>query len=303
MPTSSEGPEARPSRPGTAACPNWAFGYSLTGTSHLRVGKVCQDAHALRLGACAFGSFLAASVADGHGDSRYDRSEHGANLAARAAVEEMEGLLGRCGRMPQSGEVSARFHDDYPQAVASQWQGLVREHAGVKAAKRSHGGEPTLYTRYGTTLLSALVWKNLLLLGQLGDGDIVVKGADGSLERVFPPDRDTLGSETHSLSSEEAPALWRLKALPLSGGERLMLATDGLSDSFTSEGEFLKFAGDLLERCDQYPLGAVAEELPGWLRRCSEGGSGDDITLVMAGLGSIPAPDSDSATSGAPRGR
>jgi serine/threonine protein phosphatase PrpC len=268
-----------------ASPPGWAFGYGLRGASHLRAGKICQDAHIILSGESPGGPYLVAAVADGHGDARYDRSEHGAHLAVRAALEELDGLLGRSGDTHPAASVARGFREEFPQSVSDRWRDLVRDHAGMDSGEGNQDVGPGQYSRYGTTLLAALAWKDLLFLGQLGDGDILLKSPGRDLERVFPPDTATVGCETQSLSSEFAPSLWRVDVRPLTGGERLILATDGLSDSFAGERDFLTFAGDLLDRCDRYPFGAVATELPGWLLRCSEGGSGDDISLVVAGFG------------------
>jgi hypothetical protein len=191
---------------------------------------------------------------------------------------------------------SNAFREEFPKAVAERWRSLVREHAGTESWEGFPEEEDGLYCRYGTTLLAAMAWRDLLLLGQIGDGDLLLKSPGEAIERVFPPNPASMGFETHSLSSEQAPSLWRVQVRPLVGGQRVILATDGLSDSFAGERDFFKFAGDLLDRCDQYPFGAVAAELPVWLRKCSEGGSGDDITLVVAGFGTPPL----QAESGAP---
>ena len=263
----------------------WTFGCGLPGASHLRAGKPCQDAYSALSGACAGEQFITAAVADGLGDARYDRSEHGAQFAVEAAIGEVVSLF-RASLVESPQWLADAFVRDFPLRTWERWKKLVQEHAAEPREKRGKGC-PVPFFRYGTTLLVGMATREVLLLGQLGDGDVLLKRQGCTVERVFAPDPDLVGRETHSLSSEDPVPLWRISSEPRTGGERFILATDGLSDSFASGSDFLTFTGDLLDRCDHYPLDAVTAALPGWLRRCSEEGSGDDISLVAAGLGAL----------------
>ncbi len=122
-----------------------------------------------------------------------------------------------------------------------------------------------------------------ILIGQIGDGDIVLVRPGGVIECPIPADPSLMGSETRSLSSRDAHLLWRTATLDRGDGGVLIAATDGVSDSFDgSEGpEFIKFVQSLVARIAQYGVENVAEAMSGWLDRYSALASGDDMTLVF----------------------
>ncbi|MDD1675716.1 MAG: protein phosphatase 2C domain-containing protein [Methanomicrobiales archaeon] len=260
----------------------WAFGCSRKGASHFRGGKPCQDAYALWSGASLESSYLIAAVADGHGDRLHDLSQIGASFATRAAVEE---LLGLC---PEAGNGSAyrmeeEFPRTFPSRVTERWRGYVRGDADVRTNGTS-GIDPDIMTRrYGTTLLAARISSRHILLGQIGDGDVLLLGSDDRISYPLEIEQELLGLSTYSLASRNAVSLWKTTVIPRGQGGLLLLATDGLSDSFggSDHAEFQRFVRSLRERIDQYGIGKVAASLPHWLSQFSDRGSGDDITLVI----------------------
>src|SRR6267378_2766023 len=66
----------------------WAIACRRIGAAHVRVGKPCQDAFAVRPGGVDL-PCLALAVADGHGDDRHDLSQFGAELAVETAAREL----------------------------------------------------------------------------------------------------------------------------------------------------------------------------------------------------------------------
>jgi serine/threonine protein phosphatase PrpC len=167
-----------------------------------------------------------------------------------------------------------------------RWKEYVTDDAGRKHGLSSGGeGGQDLLSRYGTTLLIALVDGSECWVGQIGDGDILLVRPDGSIEAPVPKDETLLGTVTYSLSSRDAPALWRTARFPLGNGGLLLLASDGLSDSFENpEAEFRVFARSLSERVTGFGIDRVGSALPGWLDGYSQNGSGDDMTLVLVSL-------------------
>ena len=61
-----------------------------------------------------------------------------------------------------------------------------------------------------------------------------------------------------------------------------MLATDGYANSFAEDADFEQVAKDLYAAIQQDGPSAVAGHLPDWLEATSKGGSGDDISVVIA---------------------
>jgi serine/threonine protein phosphatase PrpC len=263
----------------------WAFGCSRSGASHLRKGKPCQDSYALWSGSTRQSSRLIAAVADGHGDQLHDLSHIGSSLATWVAVQELQSWA-----MEEDG-AEDDFSHSFPHRMTDSWRSCVERDA------ESRLGGPvqemvrdSIIRRYGTTLLVARVSPRFIFLGQIGDGDIVLLGPDTRLSYPLTVRDDLIGLSTYSLASRNAVSLWQTTVIPRGEGGLLLMASDGLSDSFggSNHPEFQRFVRSLRERIDEYGIGKVAGSLPHWLSQYSEGGSGDDITLVLVDI--VPAP-------------
>jgi serine/threonine protein phosphatase PrpC len=181
--------------------------------------------------------------------------------------------------------IRSEFRADFPRRVSRRWRESVTEDA-TRRELAGPGSEETtsgILTRYGSTLIAASVLADTVLIGQIGDGDILLVRPDGTVESPIPGDSSLVGSETRSLSSRDAHLLWRTATLDRGEGGVLIAATDGVSDSFDgSEGpEFMKFIQSLVARIGQYGVENVAEAMSSWLDRYSELASGDDMTLVF----------------------
>jgi hypothetical protein len=61
----------------------------------------------------------------------------------------------------------------------------------------------------------------------------------------------------------------------------VLLTTDGYSNSFRSDVDFLKIGSDYLQIIREQGIATLAEELPEILTEASQQGSGDDITLAI----------------------
>jgi len=137
-----------------------------------------------------------------------------------------------------------------------------------------------------------------------GDGDLILLRPDGTL--VFPLPRDPVlaGNETHSLSAPDAHLLWRTATIDRGEGGVLLVATDGISDSFagSESEEFALFVHSLVDRIRTYGTDSVASAMSGWLDRYSEIASGDDMTLVYASINPEhhEEPDTGSQDNGKP---
>ena len=271
------------------ACQGWALGCCRPGASHLRSGQPCQDAYAVRVGTHAGTDYVAAAVADGHGDARHDRSASGAALAVDAALGKMALFVRNVTGSESSAQIRNLFRGDFPRAVLRQWREMVRADA---EALGDAGEDAGLFSRYGTTLLTALSVRGMLLLSQLGDGAVAVVWPDGSVEMPFPDD-GKVGGDVFSLSSKQATLVCRTRVVDVSGGALVLVATDGLVNAFTDMEQFRIFVRSLVDRIGGYGLDKVAAALPSWLDGYSIGGSGDDITLAL-----VHIPESSAAADG-----
>jgi serine/threonine protein phosphatase PrpC len=194
----------------------------------------------------------------------------------------------------------SEFKADFPRRVTRRWRESVHSDAGQREISLSpqSGTGPDDYIRYGSTLISALIVADSILIGQIGDGDVVLVRPDGTIECPILSDTRLIGKETHSLSSRDAHLLWRTATLDRGNGGVLIAATDGVSDSFdSSEGEeFLKFIKSLVDRVKEFGIESVAGSMKTWLDRYSELASGDDMTIVFVSINPVDeTPDANPA--------
>ncbi len=287
----------------TDACGWQMVSASVPGAIHERSGAPNQDA--LRWWSAEGERPLAVlCVADGHGGSEYTRS----HIGARRAVQEAQMLLvGEVMPRVLDGNAMkdlARFKrqlgEQMPKLLVSRWRASIYEHAtdipisenetpnaDGEAAAQPNAAKPDtpVEQRYGATLLAALLTPELHFYIQLGDGDILTVSADGEVTR--PPgltDSHLIANHTTSLCSKEAWRFVRINFQPIV--ERppvlVMLATDGYANSFADDADFEQVARDLYAAIQQDGPAAVADQLPDWLEATSKGGSGDDISVVVA---------------------
>ena len=263
----------------------WAFGCSRTGASHISSGRPCEDAFALFSGSSGAKPCIAIAVADGHGDPRHDQSRTGSALAVQAAIDELVVFQRLHLHDVPSPSIRSEFKADFPRRTGRKWRDAVNDDAARRGITAKADAPPGTveYSRYGSTLIAALVVADMILISQIGDGDIVLVRPDGSVECPIPADPSLIGKETHSLSSRDAHLLWRTATLDRGNGGVLIAATDGVSDSFDgSEGEeFVRFLKSLVARIREFGMESVAGSMKGWLDRYSELASGDDMTLVF----------------------
>jgi serine/threonine protein phosphatase PrpC len=93
-----------------------------------------------------------------------------------------------------------------------------------------------------------------------------------------------LGTETHSLSRPDAwkRAIVAVGRLPdADTPHAFMLATDGFSNSYSTEAAFLQTCVEYYAAIREHGADAVSGNLNAWLNETSENGSGDDITVVF----------------------
>jgi hypothetical protein len=261
----------------------WVFGCSRTGAAHKRADRPCEDAYAIWSGSAGALPCIAFAVADGHGDPRHDKSRTGSALAVEAAIGELNGFHRSYadGSIPRQ-QFRAGFRIDFPRLATRRWRDLVTRDAQRQAPLPE---PPELeFSRYGTTLMAALVVRDSILLAQIGDGDLLLVRPGGTIEFPLPRDPVLAGNETHSLSSGDAHLLWRTATIDRGEGGILLGATDGISDSFngSESEEFSVFVHSLADRIRTYGTEAVAGAMGGWLDRFSAIASGDDMTLVWA---------------------
>ena len=228
---------------------------SVTGAAHLREGRPNQDACAVRAGAAAV-----VAIADGHGSARYPHSARGAELACAVAQEIGDEWLAR----------ELALAPDLARDVVARWRERVRQESEDQEA-------------FGTTLVFAALAASRSLFFQLGDGDLLVIDDAGELHGPLEADPLLLGTSTTSLISEDAWEHARVAIVDDAYRPRVVVATtDGVSSSFSSGDGIARFVRGVerLVSATEPPL--VEERLRSVLEHYTSGGSGDDVTVVVA---------------------
>lgn len=279
--------------------------------------KYSQDWCAAK--ATAGGRAVVLAVADGHGSAAHFRSDQGARWAVEAFTACAEVLAHEAVRVGADAagwpglRAEARL---LPQAVGHRWQQRVLVHDASSPAHGAGPGRPAAararrdqdaaegtwdLAAYGSTLLGAVLTRQMLLCWQLGDGDIVLVD-DGGVPHTPLSTGPDMGDETDSLCEPEPWRKTRTHWQPITGGPppAVLLSTDGLSKSFADHQGFLDFATGVRERAAGQGVAAVQEQLEDWLARAAKY-SGDDTTLVAA-FAAAPASEEPAASATAPEG-
>lgn len=256
--------------PRSTAEARWVDGGAWSGLAASRRGSAHpagvpnQDAVLVR----AHGSAgLVTAVADGHGGQRHSRSDVGAGLAVRLAVDEVA-------TRPRT-PLRALLPD-----VIARWRSAVAEHVTRYPLDRTSQTDP--WDAYGSTLLVARALQGSLELAQLGDGDVLVGTADEPI-RPVPPDARLVADETTSLCLPHAAADVRFARLDLSSpadAAIVVLATDGLGKSHVDPAWWSLLMEDYEQLLRLHGPAYLAAELPGWLAD-SAAVAGDDTTVAL----------------------
>jgi hypothetical protein len=251
-------------------------GHKVIGAKHVRDGRPCQDD--LRVEHA--GDVTLVALADGHGSCVH--ADVGARLAVEVTVAALVAFIGNLRSEGRADVRSAHSFGNHPLRVQ-----LVRAWA---EAVREVGGADAKLMDYGSTLLFAVATPELLMLGQLGDGDILLVNAAGAVSRPIPTDPACFGEETPSLCLPEAWTSLRVLAMPLPAEETLvLLSTDGYGKSYASDQDFERIGPDYLQMVRELGLGGVEAHLEDFLTTVTHGGSGDDIALGLIYIPSAPS--------------
>lgn len=271
---------------------------SRRGASHIRSGTPCQDACGSWSAAFAGSHCQILAVSDGHGADEYHHSHFGSFLAIRAAYEEfveffqwysllktapsnVEGL--------QPSGLERDFKAGFARRVVRRWRENVKafQRDVLKVEDAGDDSSEHRYRAFGCTLLAAMVTKDRAFFFQLGDGGVFIRKNDGEIYSLVEDDEEP-GEATDSLASRDPEKTAITSAVSLDDLSAVMLATDGLTKSFTkgkdetvSKG-IRQTMGWLVNRVTAQKLDVEGPVFDKFLDSCSEGGTGDDVTVAIA---------------------
>jgi serine/threonine protein phosphatase PrpC len=245
-----------------------AFGHSVRGAAHVLHGLPNQDAIALSNGLGGRGAAVA--VADGHGNPIHFRSETGAQLAVRSALEVLE-------------DFSPEAVDDLPSRIVDLWRREVEDHRARNPYQPGEASSGPLVP-YGTTLLAVVARRDWVLYLQLGDGDILTVDDQGRAGRPLPPDPSLDGVHTTSLCQDDAAQRTRVRVVRGPRPALIAVCTDGYANSYSDDRAFLQIGPDYLKLI-QENAADLEHRLEEILNHVSRAGSSDDVTLGLLARG------------------
>ena len=251
-------------------------GASARGAAHIARNKPNQDSVAVdQRGEWAF-----LAVADGHGGGPHYRSDRGSRFATAAMIAVLRELT-QDGSAKDAGPLRAAL-PGLAHRLVGRWRQLVEADMAMDAIE-----ETGVFERlgvYGSTCVGAAIGPGFLVAAQIGDGDLYVATNSGDAARIFPDD-DLVGEQTYSLCQPEAVEQVKLALHaapnPLAAPDFLFAATDGFSKSFKDEEAVRIVLRQYRQGMKDRGVAAIALELPDWLAKCSELGSGDDISVAI----------------------
>ena len=264
-------------------------GKTVQGASHVRVGLPNQDA-LWWSPESGLGPPLILAISDGHGSAKSFRSHIGANFAVQQATKQIKNFV-----LENNQRDRTIVQKQLPKIIVSQWLKAVNLHIQEvpftheewallekkegATAREAVVNNPSL--AYGATLLAVVVTEEFILYLQLGDGDILCVDSYGKTTRPFALDQRLIANQTTSLCIEDAWREVRVQLVLHSENSPLLIlvSTDGYSNSFRSETDFLQIGQDYQEMIRSRGIDFAAQQLPNILNDTSQQGSGDDITL------------------------
>lgn len=273
----------------------YALVTSPTGASHIDKDQPCQDACMVTQHFYRGQPYMVLAVADGHGSDKYTRSEIGAHLAMEAAHQAAADLAMTLVELQKSDasnwyqspneDVSSRFQ----RSITKYWNERIIAHAMEKPEDGIEAESNESKKRYGTTLVVAMVFKDLYIFASLGDSSIYTvqsnkDGISSVVERL--PSKKGLDLGTDSLVSDHAVYLWRTEYLPHELRteshnltlKMIFLTSDGLTDSLT---DVKKSILSIYEQSRSHGIDWLQGVLPDQLAKWSKDGVGDDMGVVL----------------------
>lgn len=218
----------------------YAFNDSIIGSSHIEVGKPCQDASISRYTK----AYAIGVVADGHGGQSYIRSDVGSQKACEVTMSVLREFLHAtsCLRHVPSGA----WQQQIAGSIISRWQDAISMHKNNNPFSKDELGflsdkDKMRYEQgqwqfmYGTTLIAIIRTRTAFLGIQIGDGKCVTIDSNNQCLQPIPWDEDCFLNHTTSLCDSNAINKFRFvfqtDNLPIAA----FIGTDGVDDSLGTD--------------------------------------------------------------------
>lgn len=284
--------------------------HSCQGESHIVTGKVCQDASY----SISNDVISMAIVCDGHGGSRYFRSDVGAQLAIESIKKSVETFVHDVAKSlfvgkPFTQKLAITSEVNQPviskdtetdkvirqlfSSIIYDWRNNILEHANktpltedeiktlpdeyIKEFNNNEGVEKT----YGCTLMCYVCTSLYWFAFHLGDGKCIAFDDEGKWIEPIPWDERCFLNKTTSLC--DSNALDEFRYCYCGDGHypiAVFLGSDGIDDSFGETENMVNFYVQILKLLAKEGEDSVTQTLRETLPNLSKIGSKDDMSVA-----------------------
>lgn len=222
---------------------------SKQGRAHVANNTVCQD---YSLADNIDNDCQVVCLADGHGGKEYIYSDVGAKIACELFVEMVRILKESYEKAGVPDWTEYLKTVKFKSAFVQMWRKKVIEDYERRAEKVSEAklSDLKIIRRYGTTFLFAICYRNKIVLGQLGDGAILMGfSGDNAPEgnwQLFKRHGLKYNSSTNSMASNNAEYAFLIDSFERDNIAYLLLSTDGIYDCLDEGDAFFQYAQVLI---------------------------------------------------------
>lgn len=207
------------------------------GIAHIRNELPCQDSFMLKQGK----NYSIAVIADGHGSKKHDLSEFGSKIACESLIETVDNYLSK--KQLNKLTVEELCSIKFKSSLVNQWKINVKKH--FLSTYDEKFDEENTYVRYGTTLLFTIDYGDEFIVGQLGDGGILLSDGNGYYKKHREDNK--IGSGTASLCSPNSYMLLSIASYSKKNICNIMMMTDGMYDIFGEDKPLYSNFDDFIE--------------------------------------------------------
>jgi len=193
------------------------------GIKHININLECQDNYRI----FPDSEYMVIAVADGHGDKSHDLSEKGSELACNV-------LCSLVSKNNKTYSIDYFSSIGFKKLLVESWRDEVLKHH-KKNYPDDLNSDDKITLRYGTTLLFAIAIDDFYVLGQLGDGGIIIHNKDNSSHIHKPLKTAKIGSGVSSICAKNAERFLFTKVYLANNVKGVVLMTDGYYDPWETE--------------------------------------------------------------------
>ena len=219
------------------------------GSSHVTSGTVCQDYCLVEnIG----DDIQVVCVADGHGGEAYTKSDKGSYIACTVFFELVKNIKNNCEKKRKSTNVLVDVLRtvEFKKVFIQSWKQKVVDDYKCENVNSKETIQ-SIIKKYGTTFLFMVACKDYLVLGQLGDGAIMLSN-DFEQQQLFKRHSVKTTSATSSLASNRAEFAFVIDIYEKKYFSSVLLSTDGIYDKLDTDNSFSLYEKDLTNQINEY---------------------------------------------------